>query len=117
MPGLAAVRLRRVGLERRAGHLDAAEALLKETVEKSKDNPQLHAFYSIKLARFLHKLCKNPSRARTVLQEAIELSPVNDAHFRLPENFFFTVLCYLPRNSIKNHSEQSCRTGQFYNII
>ncbi|KAF4104925.1 pre-mRNA-processing factor 39 isoform X1 [Onychostoma macrolepis] len=77
VPGLAAVRLRRVGLERRAGRLNAAEALLKETVEKSKDNPQLHAFYSIKLARFLHKLCKNPSRARTVLQEAIELSPDN----------------------------------------
>lgn len=76
VPGLAAVRLRRVGLERRAGRLDVAEALLKETVEKSKDNPQLHAFYSIKLARFLHKLCKNPARARTVLQEAIELSPV-----------------------------------------
>uniref|UniRef100_A0A8C2JE06 Si:ch211-114c17.1 n=1 Tax=Cyprinus carpio TaxID=7962 RepID=A0A8C2JE06_CYPCA len=77
VPGLAAVRLRRVGLERRAGRLDVAEALLKETVEKSKDNPQLHAFYSIKLARFLHKLCKSPSRARTVLQEAIELSPDN----------------------------------------
>uniref|UniRef100_A0A8C1TB35 Si:ch211-114c17.1 n=1 Tax=Cyprinus carpio TaxID=7962 RepID=A0A8C1TB35_CYPCA len=73
VPGLAAVRLRRVGLERRAGRLDVAEALLKETVEQSKDNPLLHVFYSIKLARFLHKLCKNPARARTVLQEAIEL--------------------------------------------
>uniref|UniRef100_A0A672N4Z8 Pre-mRNA-processing factor 39-like n=1 Tax=Sinocyclocheilus grahami TaxID=75366 RepID=A0A672N4Z8_SINGR len=77
VPGLAAVRLRRVGLERRAGRLDVAEALLKETVEQSKDSPPLHAFYSIKLARFLHKLCKNPARARTVLQEAIELSPDN----------------------------------------
>ncbi|XP_048032967.1 pre-mRNA-processing factor 39 isoform X3 [Megalobrama amblycephala] len=77
VPGLAAVRLRRVGLERRAGHLDVAESLLKETVDQSKDNPTLHAFYSIKLSRFLHKLCKNPARARTVLQEAIELSPDN----------------------------------------
>uniref|UniRef100_A0A671KW18 Pre-mRNA-processing factor 39-like n=1 Tax=Sinocyclocheilus anshuiensis TaxID=1608454 RepID=A0A671KW18_9TELE len=77
VPGLVAVRLRRVGLERRAGRLDVAEALLKGTVEQSKDNPPLHAFYSIKLARFLHKLCKNPARAHTVLQEAIELSPDN----------------------------------------
>ncbi|XP_077103888.1 pre-mRNA-processing factor 39 isoform X2 [Siphateles boraxobius] len=77
VPGLAAVRLRRVGLERRAARLDVAESLLKETVDQSKDNPTLHAFYSIKLARFLHKLCKNPARARAVLQEAIELSPDN----------------------------------------
>lgn len=81
LPGLAAVRLRRVGLERRAGRLDVAESLLKETVDQSKDNPTLHAFYSIKLSRFLHKLCKNPARARAVLQEAIELSPVK--HQRL----------------------------------
>ncbi|XP_056113274.1 pre-mRNA-processing factor 39, partial [Rhinichthys klamathensis goyatoka] len=77
VPGLAAVRLRRVGLERRAARLDVAESLLKETVDQSKDNPTLHAFCSIKLARFLHKLCKNPARARAVLQEAIELSPDN----------------------------------------
>ncbi|XP_060784067.1 pre-mRNA-processing factor 39 isoform X2 [Neoarius graeffei] len=77
MPGLAMVRLRRAGLERRVGRLDKAESLLKEAVEENKDKPHLHAFYSIKLARFLHKLCKNPSRARTVLQEAIEISPDN----------------------------------------
>lgn len=75
-PGLAMVRLRRAGLERRAGCLDKAESLLKEAVEENKDKPHLHAFYSIKLARFLHKLGKNLSRARTVLQEAIEISPV-----------------------------------------
>lgn len=78
MPGLAMVRLRRAGLERRVGRLDKAESLLKEAVEENKDKPHLHAFYSIKLARFLHKLCKNPSRARTVLQEAIEISPVRN---------------------------------------
>ncbi|XP_017329710.1 pre-mRNA-processing factor 39 [Ictalurus punctatus] len=77
MPGLAMVRLRRVALERRAGHLEKAESLLKEAVEENKDKPYLHAFYSIKLARFFHKLGKNPSRARAVLQEAIEISPDN----------------------------------------
>lgn len=76
LPGLSAVRLRRVGLERRAGRLDVAESLLKESVEQSKDTPSLHTFYSIKLSRFLLKLCRNASRARTVLQEAIEISPV-----------------------------------------
>lgn len=76
IPGLAMVRLRRAGLERRAGRLDMAELLLKEAVEENKDKPHLHAFYSIKLSRFLHKLGKNPSRARAVLQEAIEISPV-----------------------------------------
>lgn len=78
MPGLAMVRLRRAGLERRVGRLDKAESLLKEAVEENKDKPHLHAFYSIKLARLLHKLGKNPSRARIILQEAIEISPVRN---------------------------------------
>lgn len=78
MPGLAVVRLRRVALERRVGRLDKAESLLREAVEQNKDKPHLHAFFSIKLARFLFKLGKNTSKARAVLQEAIELSPVRN---------------------------------------
>lgn len=77
VPGLAIVLLRRVGLERRTGRMDKAESMLKEAVEENKDKPHLHAFYSIKLARFLHKLGKNASQARSVLQEAIEISPHN----------------------------------------
>ncbi|XP_072519578.1 pre-mRNA-processing factor 39 [Salminus brasiliensis] len=77
MPGLVMVRLRRAGLERRLGRLDQAESLLREAVEGNKDKPYLHAFFSIKLARFLLKLGKNPSKARAVLQDAIELSPEN----------------------------------------
>lgn len=90
MPGLAAVRLARVGLERRAGRLNVAESLLKETVDQSKPQPSLHAFYSIKLARFLYKLCKSPGKARAVLQEAIELSPNNG---RLYQNLLELELC------------------------
>lgn len=82
LPGLAVVRLRRVALERRAGQLDKSEALLREAVAESKERPMLHAFYSIKLARLLLKLGRNPSRARRVLQEALEISPV-----RLLTNF------------------------------
>lgn len=76
VPGLAVVRLRRVALERRAGQLDRSEALLQEAVAESKEKPTLHAFYSIKLARLLLKLGRNPSKARKVLQEALEISPV-----------------------------------------
>ncbi|XP_035624096.1 pre-mRNA-processing factor 39-like [Oncorhynchus keta] len=75
VPGLAMVRLRRAGLERRAGRLDESEALLRDAVAQAKETPHLHAFYSIKLARLLLKLCKNPSKARGVLQEALEISP------------------------------------------
>ncbi|XP_048086917.1 pre-mRNA-processing factor 39 isoform X1 [Alosa alosa] len=86
MPGLAVVRLRRAGLERRLGHLDRAETLLTEALEQSKENPQLHAFYSIKLARLLLKLGKNAARARSVLQEAIDLNPDNSKlHLNLLE--------------------------------
>ncbi|KAG7464513.1 hypothetical protein MATL_G00166410 [Megalops atlanticus] len=86
MPGLAMVRLRRAGLERRTGRLDQAEALLREAVLQSKDTPSLHAFYSIKLARLLLKLCKNPAKAKSALLEAIELSPDNSKlHLNLLE--------------------------------
>ncbi|XP_034399828.1 pre-mRNA-processing factor 39 isoform X1 [Cyclopterus lumpus] len=86
LPGLAVVRLRRSALERRAGQLDQSEALLHEAVNESKEKPTLHAFYSIKLARLLLKVGRNPSRARRVLQEALEISPDNDKlHLNLLE--------------------------------
>ncbi|KAK2849032.1 hypothetical protein Q5P01_008866 [Channa striata] len=86
LPGLAVVRLRRAALERRAGQLDQSEALLQEAVAESKEKPTLHAFYSIKLARLLLKLGRNPSRARRVLKEALEISPDNDKlHLNLLE--------------------------------
>uniref|UniRef100_A0A3Q1CK86 Uncharacterized protein n=1 Tax=Amphiprion ocellaris TaxID=80972 RepID=A0A3Q1CK86_AMPOC len=86
LPGLAVVRLRRAALERRAGQLDQSEALLREAVAESKEKPTLHAFYSIKLARLLLKLGRNPSRARRVLQDALEISPDNDKlHMNLLE--------------------------------
>nr|XP_019940465.1 PREDICTED: pre-mRNA-processing factor 39-like [Paralichthys olivaceus] len=86
LPGLAVVCLRRAALERRAGNLDQSEALLQEAVAGSKEKPTLHAFYSIKLARLLLKLGRNPSKARRVLQEALEISPDNDKlHLNLLE--------------------------------
>ncbi|XP_041653380.1 pre-mRNA-processing factor 39 isoform X2 [Cheilinus undulatus] len=86
LPGLAVVRLRRAALERRAGQLDQSEALLQEAVAESKEKPTLHAFYSIKLARLLLKVGRNPSKARRILQEALEISPDNDKlHLNLLE--------------------------------
>uniref|UniRef100_A0A3B4GBM1 Pre-mRNA-processing factor 39-like n=1 Tax=Pundamilia nyererei TaxID=303518 RepID=A0A3B4GBM1_9CICH len=86
LPGLAVVRIRRAALERRAGQLDQSEALLREGVAESKEKPTLHAFYSIKLARLLLKLGRDPSSARGVLQEALEISPDNDKlHMNLLE--------------------------------
>ncbi|XP_075902884.1 pre-mRNA-processing factor 39 [Nelusetta ayraudi] len=86
LPGLVVVRLRRAALERRAGNLDQSLALLQEAVAESKEKTTLHAFYSIKLARLLLKLGRNPTKARTVLQEALEISPDNDKlHMNLLE--------------------------------
>ncbi|XP_028316280.1 pre-mRNA-processing factor 39 [Gouania willdenowi] len=86
LPGLAVVCLRRAALERRAGQLDQCEALLREALQRSKDKPTLHAFYAIKLARLLLKLGRNPSSARHVLQDALEISPDNDKlHLNLLE--------------------------------
>ncbi|TNN34378.1 Pre-mRNA-processing factor 39 [Liparis tanakae] len=86
LPGLAVVRLRRSALERRAGHLDQSEALLREAVDESKEKPTLHAFYSIKLARWLLKVGGSPGRARAVLQDALEISPDSDKlHLNLLE--------------------------------
>lgn len=88
MPGLAVVRLRRAALERRAGKLEQSEALLQEAVSQSKEKPTLHAFFSIKLARLLLKLGRNPDRARRVLQEALEISPVSaKSLFYRPQNY------------------------------
>lgn len=94
VPGLAVVRLRRVAVERRAGQLDQSEALLQEAVAESKEKPTLHAFYSIKLARLLLKLGRNPSKARKVLQEAMEISPVR-RRIHFPLLIFMTGAQYL----------------------
>ncbi|XP_008325063.1 pre-mRNA-processing factor 39 isoform X2 [Cynoglossus semilaevis] len=86
VPGLAVVRLRRAALERRAGDINQSEALLQEAVAESKEKPTMHAFYSIKLARLLQKLGRDLSKARKVLQEALEISPDNDKlHLNLLE--------------------------------
>ncbi|XP_063800916.1 pre-mRNA-processing factor 39-like isoform X2 [Pseudophryne corroboree] len=75
-PGLAMVRLRRVNLERRNGNLQEAERLLREAVQYSLGK-ELAVFYSVKLARLLLKLKKDPSKARDVITEALQKEPDN----------------------------------------
>lgn len=102
LPGLAVVRLRRVALERRAGQLDQSEALLQDAVAESKERPTLHAFYSIKLARLLLKLGRNPSSARRVLQEALEISPVRCVTRFRQERHQSILIDLLLRSSARN---------------
>ncbi|KAM8793749.1 pre-mRNA-processing factor 39-like [Eudromia elegans] len=74
VPGLAMVRLRRVGLERRQGRPAAAEALLREAARAA---PPLASFYAVKLARHLLKGQRSLPRARAVLLEALDRDPDN----------------------------------------
>ncbi|XP_041035835.1 pre-mRNA-processing factor 39-like [Carcharodon carcharias] len=76
VPGLAMVLLRRVSLERRCGHLDQAEELLREAIEQHRDTA-LASFFSIKLARQLLKVQKSLVKARKVLLEAVERDKEN----------------------------------------
>ncbi|KAM9704538.1 pre-mRNA-processing factor 39 [Menidia menidia] len=76
IPGLAMVRLRRVSLERRHGNVEVAEALLREAMETAA-SPTDSSFYAVKLARLLMKVQKNLSKAKKVLQDAIEKDPTS----------------------------------------
>ncbi|XP_028996964.1 pre-mRNA-processing factor 39 [Betta splendens] len=71
IPGLAMVRLRRVGMERRLGNLEEAEALLREAMECASSATDT-SFYAVKLARQLMKVQKSLSKAKKVLLDAIE---------------------------------------------
>ncbi|XP_077315802.1 pre-mRNA-processing factor 39-like isoform X1 [Lithobates pipiens] len=75
-PGLAIVRLRRVGLEQRNGNLQEAERLLKEAMQISAGT-KLEGFYAVKLSRLILKLQRDPHKAKTVLGEAIKKDPDN----------------------------------------
>ncbi|XP_078063592.1 pre-mRNA-processing factor 39-like isoform X2 [Mustelus asterias] len=76
VPGLAMVLLRRVSLERRCGHLEQAEGLLREAIEQHRDTA-LASFFAIKLARQLLKVQKSLVKARKVLLEAVERDKEN----------------------------------------
>ncbi|XP_073514680.1 pre-mRNA-processing factor 39-like isoform X2 [Phyllobates terribilis] len=74
LPGVVLVRLRRVNFERRNGNLQEAERLLREAVQIS-GRPGVAAFYTVKLARLLLKLKKDPEKARDLLMEALKKEP------------------------------------------
>lgn len=74
LPGVVMVRLRRVNFERRNGNLQEAERLLREAAQNSFP-PEIASFYSVKLARLLLKLRRDPEKAREVLIEALKKEP------------------------------------------
>ncbi|KAM5138187.1 pre-mRNA-processing factor 39-like, partial [Mantella aurantiaca] len=76
IPGLAIVRLRRVGLERRNGNLQEAERLLKEAAQISAST-KMASFYAVKLSRLNLKLRKDPQKATAILNEALKKDPNN----------------------------------------
>ncbi|XP_072277499.1 pre-mRNA-processing factor 39-like [Pyxicephalus adspersus] len=90
IPGLAIVRMRRVGLEKRNGNLQEAERLLKEAIQMSAGT-KLAGFYAVKLSRLILKLQRDPHKAKAVLKEALKKDPDNAMlHVNLLEVEMFT---------------------------
>ncbi|XP_052442665.1 pre-mRNA-processing factor 39 isoform X2 [Carassius gibelio] len=76
VPGLATVRMRRVSLERRHGHMEEAEALLTDAISNGKNSSEA-SFYAVKLARQLLKVQKSIGKAKKVLLDAVEKDETN----------------------------------------
>ncbi|XP_059354080.1 pre-mRNA-processing factor 39-like isoform X4 [Carassius carassius] len=76
VPGLAMVRMRRVSLERRHGHMEEAEALLRDAITNGKNSSEA-SFYAVKLARQLLKVQKSIGKAKKVLLDAVEKDETN----------------------------------------
>jgi len=75
-PELTSVKLRRVNLERRRGDHDKATNLYEACVEATQEDV-LNADCSIKFARYLRLHRQDNTRAKQVLDKAIELHPDN----------------------------------------
>jgi len=75
-PELTSVKLRRVNLERRRGDHDKATNLYEACVEATQEDV-LNADCSIKFARYLRLHRQDNTRAKEVLDKAIELHPDN----------------------------------------
>lgn len=56
VPGIAIVKLRRINVERRQGHLENACMIYKEAMDETGDE-EARSFYAIRYARFLAKVC------------------------------------------------------------
>ncbi|XP_059367964.1 pre-mRNA-processing factor 39 isoform X2 [Carassius carassius] len=76
VPDLAMVRMRRVSLEHRHGHMEEAEALLRDAITNGKNSSEA-SFYAVKLARQLLKVQKSIGKAKKVLLDAVEKDETN----------------------------------------
>jgi len=73
MPGLIAVTLRRVGLERRSGNTQAGADLLKEAMDGAKSG-EMKEYWTVKYVNYAQNVLQNTPLARQVLKEAITKS-------------------------------------------
>lgn len=76
VPGLVLVRLRRIGLEIRAGRYSEADALYQASLSATM-SLEMRNFYTWRYARFTDKLMQDHSKAVSVMSSAIEMDPSN----------------------------------------
>ena len=75
-PGHVIVRVRRIGLEMRQGHLSDAETLLLRSISETEDK-EAKQFYTWQYAQFTVKFLNNFEKAVAMMKEAIEKDEVS----------------------------------------
>lgn len=75
-PGHVMVRIRRIGLEMRQGHLLDAESLLVKSISETEDR-EAKQFYIWQYAQFTVKFLNNFEKAVAMMKEAIEKDEVS----------------------------------------
>lgn len=83
-PGYVLLELRYLGALRRKaekdGHGSSVEYVLNQyesLIKDSQSSPNLHSFYSLKLARYHQKSRRDPKLAQKVLKKALSIDPFN----------------------------------------
>ncbi|CAI8011671.1 Pre-mRNA-processing factor 39 [Geodia barretti] len=76
VPGQVAVRVRRIGLEIRAGRYSEANALYQETLSSTMAL-ETRNFYAWRYARFTDKLMRDHGKAVSVMTTAVDMDPSN----------------------------------------
>lgn len=83
-PGYVLLELRYLGTLRRKaekeGHGSTSEYVLNQyesLIKDSQSSPNLHSFYSLKLARYHHKSRRDPKLAQKVLKKAVSIDQFN----------------------------------------
>lgn len=81
-PELMSVMMRRINLERRAGHHDEVHNLYKTCIDKAK-SPSAKAELAVKFSRYLRLVAKDEEAAKSVLQNILEKTDEKNAKIYL----------------------------------